>query len=100
MNTEKAFRAILLILRNEKVETPNDNIVEVIFDGDDIYETLNKYGSIPLPPYISRDFQVNNFVKQEPEIALFANNNGLENFEIIIDEDILSSSIKNSSSLL
>ena len=29
-------------------------IVEVIFDGDDIYEALNKYGSIPLPPYISR----------------------------------------------
>ncbi|MBR3605221.1 MAG: tRNA preQ1(34) S-adenosylmethionine ribosyltransferase-isomerase QueA [Candidatus Gastranaerophilales bacterium] len=29
-------------------------IVEVIYDGVDIYETLNKYGEIPLPPYISR----------------------------------------------
>lgn len=28
--------------------------VELIFEGEDIYETLNKYGSIPLPPYISR----------------------------------------------
>ncbi len=32
-------------------------IVEVIFEGDDIYETLNKYGSIPLPPYISREIK-------------------------------------------
>ncbi len=30
-------------------------IVELIYDSDDIYELLNKYGSIPLPPYISRE---------------------------------------------
>jgi len=30
-------------------------IVELIYSGNDIYEILNKYGSIPLPPYISRD---------------------------------------------
>ena len=29
-------------------------IVELDFQGDNIYETLNKYGSIPLPPYIAR----------------------------------------------
>ncbi len=29
--------------------------VELIYDSEDIYETLNKYGSIPLPPYISRE---------------------------------------------
>lgn len=34
-------------------------IVEVIFNGNDIYETLNKYGSIPLPPYISREIEEN-----------------------------------------
>lgn len=44
----------------EKKDANSENeipkyIVEVIFDGDDIYETLNKYGSIPLPPYISRE---------------------------------------------
>ena len=32
-------------------------IVEVIFNGGDVYEILNKYGSIPLPPYISREIQ-------------------------------------------
>ena len=31
------------------------NLVELIFLGDDVYEILNKYGSIPLPPYISRN---------------------------------------------
>lgn len=30
-------------------------IVELIYSDGDIYETLNKYGSIPLPPYISRE---------------------------------------------
>lgn len=30
------------------------NLAELIFEGDDVYETLNKYGSIPLPPYIKR----------------------------------------------
>ena len=39
---------------NEENEIPK-YIVEVIFDGDDIYKTLDKYGSIPLPPYISRE---------------------------------------------
>ena len=36
------------------------------------------------PPYISRDYVVNNIVKHEPSIALFADNNGLKNYEIII----------------
>lgn len=29
-------------------------VVELIFEGDNIYDILNKYGSIPLPPYITR----------------------------------------------
>jgi len=37
------------------------------------------------PPYISRSFEVNNLVKHEPEIALFADDNGLEKYEIIIE---------------
>ena len=43
-------------LANSENEIPK-YIVEVIFDGVDIYETLNKYGSIPLPPYISREIK-------------------------------------------
>lgn len=43
----------------EKKESNNENeipkyIVELIYDGSDIYELLNKYGSTPLPPYINR----------------------------------------------
>lgn len=30
-------------------------IVQLIYEGDDIYELLNKYGSVPLPPYINRE---------------------------------------------
>ena len=29
-------------------------LVELIYEKKDVYEVLNKYGSIPLPPYISR----------------------------------------------
>ena len=43
-------------LANSENEIPK-YIVEVIFSGNDIYETLNKYGKIPLPPYISREIQ-------------------------------------------
>ena len=48
----------------EKRTCVNENeiptcIVEVIFNGNDIYETLNNYGSIPLPPYISREVEEN-----------------------------------------
>lgn len=36
------------------------------------------------PPYISRKYEINNIVKHEPDIALFADNDGLENYENII----------------
>ncbi len=44
----------------EKKPAENENeipkyIVELIFEGENVYEILNKYGSIPLPPYISRE---------------------------------------------
>ena len=46
----------------EKQEAPNLNeipkyIVELIYEGDDIYKVLNKYGSTPLPLYIEREAQ-------------------------------------------
>ena len=48
----------------EKLQANSENeipkcIIEAIFEEKDIYETLNKYGSIPLPPYISRDTKEN-----------------------------------------
>ncbi len=49
------------------------NIVELEFSGDDVYEILNKYGSIPLPPYISR--QTNEDDKQDYQ-TVFAKNIG------------------------
>ncbi|MBE7707866.1 MAG: tRNA preQ1(34) S-adenosylmethionine ribosyltransferase-isomerase QueA [Cyanobacteria bacterium SIG27] len=62
----------------EKRQAENENeipkyIVEVIFNGDDIYETLNKYGSIPLPPYISREVEEND---KDDYQTVFARNIG------------------------
>ena len=42
-------------IENAKEGELPKNLVKLDFCGDDIYETLNKYGSIPLPPYISRN---------------------------------------------
>lgn len=33
---------------------PNENLVEIIFKGDTLSNVLEKYGEIPLPPYIQR----------------------------------------------
>ena len=33
---------------------PDENLVELIFEGDDITNVLEKHGEIPLPPYIQR----------------------------------------------
>ena len=33
---------------------PGENLVELIFEGDDLSNVLEKYGEIPLPPYIQR----------------------------------------------
>lgn len=42
----------------EKKQAPENEVpsfvVEILFEGDDFYKTLDKYGSIPLPPYIQR----------------------------------------------
>ena len=47
---------IKLIEKKEAYENEIPKIiVELEFKGNDIYETLNKYGSIPLPPYITRN---------------------------------------------
>lgn len=38
----------------KKGELPK-NLVKLEFEGDNVYELLDKYGSIPLPPYIQRN---------------------------------------------
>ncbi len=36
------------------------------------------------PPYVSKNYEINNIVKHEPSLALFADDNGLANYENII----------------
>ena len=38
------------------------------------------------PPYISEDYEVNNIVKHEPRIALYADDKGLANYKTIIKD--------------
>lgn len=70
-------------------ENAKNNDCEIEFiEGDLIYPFImnnRKFDVIVSnPPYISKSYQINNFVKHEPSIALFAENDGLENYEIII----------------
>lgn len=70
-------------------ENAKDNNCDIEFvEGDLIYPFImsNKKFDVIVsnPPYVSKDYQINNFVKHEPSIALFAENDGLENYEIII----------------
>ncbi len=62
----------------KKIDAKNENeiphfVVEVDFCGDDFYETLNKYGSIPLPPYIQRKAEIED---SENYQTVFAKNIG------------------------
>jgi len=38
-----------------KVSGPDENLVELLFEGNDLSKVLEKYGEIPLPPYIQRE---------------------------------------------
>ena len=42
-------------IENSKEGDLPKNLVELIFSANDVYEALNQYGSIPLPPYIQRE---------------------------------------------
>ena len=48
------FRAQIIEKKEAKKDEVPKYIVKLSYSGD-IYETLNKYGSIPLPPYITRN---------------------------------------------
>lgn len=44
----------LLQKGNSTLSGPDENLVELLFEGDDITSALEKHGEIPLPPYIQR----------------------------------------------
>ncbi len=44
----------LLQKGNSTLSGPDENLVELLFEGDDISSVLEKHGEIPLPPYIQR----------------------------------------------
>ena len=53
ISSDFQIKIIKKLSTQDKNEIPK-YIVELIFKGQNVYEILNKYGSIPLPPYISR----------------------------------------------
>lgn len=79
-----SFKALEVAKDNAKENGCNIEFVE----GDLLYPFVirnRKFDVIVCnPPYVSNDFEINNIVKHEPGLALFADNNGLENYEIII----------------
>ncbi len=71
-------------------ENAKDNQVDIKFVKGDLLEPFkgnNKFDLIVCnPPYINESFEVNDFVKHEPDIALFAKDSGLENYKRIIKD--------------
>lgn len=74
-------KAIELAKENSKI-----NNVDINFYESDIFSNINKKYDIVIsnPPYISVDEELSPEVKQEPHIALYANNNGLYFYEEIL----------------
>ena len=71
------------------MENAKDNEVEINFYHGDMLEPLNeKYDLIiSNPPYISADEEIMKIVKDnEPSIALYAENDGLANYEKILSK--------------
>lgn len=48
---------------------PDENLVELIFEGDSIEQVLEKHGEIPLPPYIQRNCDENDKKKYQTVFA-------------------------------
>lgn len=68
-----------------------DNDCDIMFVKGDLFAPFMDKGNkfdviISNPPYISKDYKVNCFVEKEPNMALFANDNGLENYKRIIKD--------------
>ena len=71
-------------------ENAKNNECEVEFIRGDLLEPFIAKEQFDVivsnPPYISKNYELNNFVKHEPSIALYADNEGLENYERIIQQ--------------
>ena len=70
-------------------ENAVNNNVDINFINEDIksFNTTKKYNVIiSNPPYVRLDEQVGLETKYEPQIALFANDDGLEFYKIILDK--------------
>ena len=70
-------------------ENAINNNVDISFINEDIksFNTTKKYNVIiSNPPYVRLDEQVGLETKYEPQIALFANDDGLEFYKIILDK--------------
>lgn len=69
-------------------ENAKDNGVDINFAEGDLLNPFiggEKFDVIVCnPPYIDRSYEVNDFVKWEPSLALYADNKGLENYERIL----------------
>ncbi len=70
-------------------ENAINNNVDINFINEDIksFNTTKKYNVIiSNPPYVRLDEQIGLETKYEPQIALFANDEGLEFYKIILDK--------------
>ena len=68
-------------------ENASNNNVDINFYHGDMLEPLNKKYDVIIsnPPYIRKDEEIMNIVKNnEPSIALYADNEGLANYEKIL----------------
>lgn len=79
-----SYKALDVAKKNAK-----DNGVNIEFVQGDLLEPFKgkeKFDVIVSnPPYVSKNYKVNNIVAHEPFIALYADNDGLSNYEKIIE---------------
>ena len=82
--TDISKDALEVAKNNSKLNNTNINFVNT-----DLYTGINKKYDVIIsnPPYISKDEEIMDIVyKNEPNIALFADNNGLEFYERILKD--------------
>ena len=89
LNTKVDALDISLDAINLAKENAVNNNVVINYINEDVksFNTNKKYNVIiSNPPYVRLDEQVDLETKYEPQIALFANDNGLEFYKIILDK--------------
>lgn len=78
-----SYKALDVAKKNAK-----DNGVNIRFVQGDLLEPFKGKEKFDViisnPPYVSRNYAINNIVAHEPSIALYADNDGLSNYEKII----------------